>query len=66
MGFSGTNGNPDFDDLVLKLSAIDYYQTLFEFAYGSSSIDENKIQRALAQFVRSIQSFDSKFDDDLH
>ena len=65
MGFSGTNGNPDFDDLVLKLSAIDYYQTLFEFAYGSSSIDENKIQRALAQFVRSIQSFDSKFDDGL-
>ena len=65
MGFSGTNGNPNFDDLVLKLSAIDYYQTLFEFAYGSSSIDENKIQRALAQFVRSIQSFDSKFDDGL-
>jgi cytochrome c peroxidase len=65
MGFSGTNGNPNFDDLVLKLSAIDYYQTLFEFAYGSSSIDENKIQLALAQFVRSIQSFDSKFDDGL-
>ena len=32
MGFSGTNGDPDFNDLITKLSAIDYYQTLFEFA----------------------------------
>ena len=63
MGFSGTNGDPDFNDLITKLSAIDYYQTLFEFAYENSTIDEDKIQRALAQFVRSIQSFDSKFDE---
>ena len=65
MGFSGEDGGPNFDDLVVKLLAIDYYQILFEFAFGSSSIDEDKIQRALAQFVRSIQSFDSKFDDGL-
>ena len=65
MGFSGEDGDPNFDDLVVKLLAIDYYQILFEFAFGSSSIDEDKIQRALAQFVRSIQSFDSKFDDGL-
>jgi len=63
MGFSGTNGDPDFNDLITKLSAIDYYQILFEFSYGNSSIDEDKIQRALAQFIRSIQSFDSKFDE---
>ena len=62
MGFSGTNGDPDFNDLITKLSAIEYYQTLFEFAYGNTTINEDKIQRALAQFVRSIQSFDSKFD----
>tara|TARA_R110002073_G_scaffold128999_6_gene275293 strand:- start:62046 stop:63446 length:1401 start_codon:yes stop_codon:yes gene_type:complete len=62
MGFSGTNGDPDFNDLITKLSAIDYYQTLFEFAFGNATIDEARIQRALAQFVRSIQSFDSKFD----
>ena len=62
MGFSGTNGDPDFNDLKTKLSAIEYYQTLFEFAYGNTTINEDKIQRALAQFVRSIQSFDSKFD----
>ena len=65
MGFSGTNGDPNFNDLILKLSAIDYYQILFEFAFGISTIDEDKIQKALAQFVRSIQSFDSKFDEGL-
>ena len=32
MGFSGTNGDPDFNELIAKLSAIDYYQTLFDFA----------------------------------
>lgn len=62
MGFSGTNGDPDFDDLITKLSDIDYYQTLFEFAFGDATINEDRIQRALAQFIRSIQSFDSKFD----
>lgn len=62
MGFSGTNGDPDFDDLIVKLSAIDYYQTLFTFAFGDATIDEYRVQKALAQFVRSIQSYDSKFD----
>lgn len=62
MGFSGTNGQPNFDSLVNKLSTIPYYPTLFNFAFGSTQITEYRIQRALAQFVRSIQSFDSKFD----
>lgn len=62
MGFSGTNGDPDFNDLINKLTGIDYYQTLFEFAYGDTTINEDRIQKALAQFIRSIQSFDSKFD----
>lgn len=62
MGFSGTNGDPDFSDLVTKLSSITYYQTLFEYAFGDTTINEDRMQKALAQFVRSIQSFDSKFD----
>lgn len=62
MGFSGTNGQPSFDSLVNKLSAISYYQILFNFAYGSFQITEYRVQRALAQFIRSMQSFDSKFD----
>jgi cytochrome c peroxidase len=62
MGFSGTNGDQDFSELVLKLNNIPYYKELFKFAYGTEEITENKIQLALAQFIRSIQSFDSKYD----
>jgi len=63
MGFSGTNGDPDFSDLVTKLSAIEEYQVLFVGVYGNPTITETRIQRALAQFIRSIQSFDSKYDE---
>jgi cytochrome c peroxidase len=62
MGFSGTNGDPDFAALVAKLSALPEYQLLFNVAFASPGIDEERIQKALSQFVRSIQSFDSKFD----
>lgn len=62
MGFSGTNGDLNFNALITKLSAINYYKELFKFAYGSEEITETKIQFALAQFIRSIQSFDSKYD----
>jgi cytochrome c peroxidase len=62
MGFSGTNGDGDFNALITKLSAIGYYKELFKFVYGTEEITEIKIQNALAQFIRSIQSFDSKYD----
>ncbi|MEZ4778188.1 MAG: cytochrome c peroxidase [Flavobacteriaceae bacterium] len=65
MGFSGTHGDPTFEELLLHLESLDYYHTLFEFAYGDSQITENRMQLALAQFIRSIQSFDSKFDEGL-
>lgn len=63
MGFSGDDGDPDLDSLVRKIQGIDYYKTLFEFVYGDTVITEIRMQFALAQFVRSIQSFDSKFDE---
>lgn len=62
MGFSGTNGDEDFSALITKLNGLSYYQELFQFVYGSPEITEAKIQNALAQFIRSIQSFDSKYD----
>lgn len=62
MGFSGTNGDASLANLITKLQNIGYYKELFQFVYGSEEITESKIQLALAQFVRSIQSFDSKFD----
>lgn len=62
MGFSGTSGDPAFADLVVRLSAIPEYRVLFAMTFGSATIDEASIQSALAQFVRSIQSFDSRYD----
>lgn len=62
MGFSGTNGDPDFNDLVTKLSAIEVYQVLFQAVYDDPTITEERVGKAIAQFVRSIQSFDSKYD----
>lgn len=62
MGFSGQNGDPSIEDLMVKLAALDYYAPLFEFAFGSPEITEDRMQLAMAQFVRSIQSFDSRYD----
>jgi cytochrome c peroxidase len=62
MGFSGQNGDQSFSDLIIKLNAVGYYRELFKFAYGTEEITETKIQTALSQFIRSIQSFDSKYD----
>lgn len=62
MGFSGENGDMSFNDLISRLEGIGYYNELFQFVFGSEEVTENKIQIALAQFIRSIQSFDSKYD----
>ena len=62
MGFSGTNGDPTFSDLLVKLAALKEYQVLFKLAFGDSAITEDRMQKALSQFVRSIQSFDSRYD----
>lgn len=65
MGYSGEDGNPNINDLITVLEQKDYYQTLFNFAFDDANITEERIQFALAQFIRSIQSFDSKFDEGL-
>jgi cytochrome c peroxidase len=65
MGFSGTVGDPDFSDLAVKLAGIEEYQVLFNAVFGDLDITEQRIQRSIAQFVRSIQSFDSRFDEGL-
>lgn len=63
MGFSGSNGDAGIDSLIRRLESLAYYQELFEMAFGSPEITEVKMQAALAQFVRSIQSFDSRYDE---
>jgi cytochrome c peroxidase len=62
MGFSGSQGDPGFDSLLRRLPALAYYPPLFRLAFGDTLITEARIQQALAQFVRSIQSFDSRYD----
>jgi cytochrome c peroxidase len=62
MGFSGQAGRPNFATLIAKLQAIPYYNELFTMAYGNTTITESRMQESFAQFIRSIQSFDSKYD----
>ncbi len=62
MGFSGTNGRPGISTLLTKLQGIGYYNELFQFVYGDINVTEARMQECLAQFIRSIQSFDSKYD----
>ena len=61
-GFSGENGRPTLEDLFTKLEAIEYYEELFTFVYGDAEVTEERLQLALAQFTKSIWSFDSKYD----
>ncbi|NKB67925.1 MAG: T9SS type A sorting domain-containing protein [Candidatus Latescibacteria bacterium] len=65
MGFSGTNGDPALDSLLTKMADLEYYPMLFDFVYGDADITEERMQLAIAQFIRSIQSFDSRFDEGL-
>ncbi len=62
MGFSGLNGRGTLSSLIQKLSPLKYYNQLFKATYGDTIISEQRMQECLAQFVRSIQSFDSKYD----
>jgi cytochrome c peroxidase len=63
MGFSGQNGRPGLSDLLTKLKGIGYYQELFKFVYGDQNVTEPRLQECLAQFIRSIQSFDARYDE---
>ncbi|MEO9485541.1 MAG: cytochrome-c peroxidase [Ekhidna sp.] len=62
MGFSGNNGDDSINDLFEKLESIEYYNELFTFVYGDEQVTEERMQNALGQFIRSIQSFDAKYD----
>ena len=46
-------------ELESKIASINFYPALFSKAFGSSLIDSNRIARALAQFVRSIVTYQS-------
>ncbi len=52
----------DIDSLVKRLYAIDYYRILFKRAFGDSVVTKQRISKSLAQFVRSMVSYRSKYD----
>lgn len=48
--------------LEQKLAGVTWYGPLFQAAFGSPQVTSDRISRALAQFVRSMVSYRSKFD----
>jgi cytochrome c peroxidase len=61
MGFDAAHGG--MAALITKMNALPYYPELFTAVYGDAAITEDRIQRALAQFVRSMTSTHSRWDD---
>ena len=53
----------DLARLPQKLSALPYYPALFRRAFGDRAITEPRMAKALAQFLRSLVSYQSRFDD---
>lgn len=50
------------DTLVKKVQTQPYYPSLFTKAFGNTTINSDLISKALSQFVRSIVSYQSKYD----
>jgi cytochrome c peroxidase len=50
------------EQVVSTVQEQSYYPELFQKAFGSTEITSDKIAKALAQFVRSIVSYSSKYD----
>jgi cytochrome c peroxidase len=49
-------------ELVVRLQALPYYQQLFTSAFGTADVTSDRIAKAIAQFMRGMLSFDSKYD----
>ena len=49
-------------ELVAKLEGTRFYPPLFQAAFGTPEVTSDRIARALAQFIRSMVSYQSKFD----
>ena len=48
--------------LLTKMRSLSYYPPLFAFAFGDGSISEQRVQNALAQFLRAMVSYNSRWD----
>jgi cytochrome c peroxidase len=62
MGMTAANTNgKQWDTISARVSKKSFYAPLFQAAFGSTKIDSQRIALALAQFVRSMNSYDSKW-----
>lgn len=52
----------DFEALPAKLKQEEFYPVLFKKAYGDEDITSDRIANALAQYVRSVLSYEAPFD----
>lgn len=50
------------DELVAKVSAEEYYRILFTRAFGDETVTTQRISFAMAQFIRAMVSYESRFD----
>ncbi len=48
--------------LPVRLEGVPYYADLFAEAFGDAEIAEDRVARALAQFLRSLQATHSRYD----
>ncbi len=55
----------DVDQAVEAVKSDPAYATLFRKAFGSEEVTRDRVAKALAQFVRSMVSYRSKFDEGL-
>lgn len=60
MGFDAAHGG--LNAALTRLRSAPFYARLFRLAFGDSSITEDRVQRALAQYVRAITSTQSRWD----
>ncbi|NNE09907.1 MAG: c-type cytochrome [Gemmatimonadetes bacterium] len=54
--------NLPWDEAVARVQAHDEYPELFGRAFGSTRVTESRIRMAIAQFERTLISFESKYD----
>jgi cytochrome c peroxidase len=60
MGWTEQRGG--LDALLDRMRSLPYYPELFRYAYGSEAISVERIQRAVAMYVRSIIAVRSRWD----
>lgn len=61
MGYDSAHGG--FSELISKMENLEYYPILFKKVFQSEEITEAKVQMVLSQFMRSMVSINSKFDE---